>query len=46
MTKSWTVVYHCEYDVVAETEDDAIEIALEMHAELPDGVWEAIEEGN
>jgi hypothetical protein len=46
MTKSWTVLYSCEYDVVAETEDEAIELALEMHANLPDGVWEAIEEEN
>jgi hypothetical protein len=39
--KSYLVTYVCEYDVEALDEDEAIDIALEMHAHRPDGVWEA-----
>ncbi len=41
MSKVWTVFYTAEYDVIADSEDEAIELALEKHAQLPDGVWEA-----
>ena len=39
--KSYLVTYVCEYEVQALDEDEAIDIALEYHANLPDGVWEA-----
>lgn len=35
----YTVFYEAEYDVEADNDDDALQIALEMHASLPDGVW-------
>ena len=38
--KQYLVTYVCEYEVEALDEDEAIDIALEYHAELPDGVWE------
>jgi hypothetical protein len=38
--KQYLVTYVCEYEVEALDEDEAIDIALEMHAELPDGAWE------
>jgi hypothetical protein len=39
--KKYLVTYVCEYEVEALDEDEAIDIALEYHANLPDGVWEA-----
>ncbi len=39
--KNYIVTYICEYEVQALDEDEAIDIALEMHANLPDGIWEA-----
>jgi hypothetical protein len=39
--KKYLVTYVCEYDVEALDEDEAIDLALEYHAQLPDGVWEA-----
>jgi hypothetical protein len=41
MTKSWQVEYNATYWVEAETEDEAIELGIEAHAELPDGDWKA-----
>lgn len=41
--KKYVVTYVCEYDVEALDEDEAIDMALEYHAQLPDGVWEAQE---
>jgi hypothetical protein len=38
---SWQVEYNATYWVDAETEDEAIELAMEKHAELPDGDWNA-----
>jgi hypothetical protein len=40
--KTWQVEYNAAYWVEAETEDEAIELAMEKHAELPDGDWEAM----
>lgn len=38
---SWQVTYDATYWVEAETEEEAIELAIEQHAELPDGDWNA-----
>jgi hypothetical protein len=40
--KSWQVEYSAVYWVDAETEDEAIEKAMESHSDLPDGSWEAM----
>jgi hypothetical protein len=40
--KTWQVEYNAAYWVEAETEDEAIELAMEKHADLPDGDWEAM----
>ena len=42
MKKSWQVEYSAVYWVEAETEDEAIELAIESHADMPDGSWEAM----
>jgi hypothetical protein len=42
MKKTWQVEYSAAYWVEAETEDEAIELAMEQHADLPDGSWEAM----
>lgn len=41
MSKSWQVEYNATYWVEAETEDEAIELAIEQHSDLPNGDWEA-----
>ena len=38
---SWQVEYSATYWVEAETEDEAIDLAMEQHSEMPDGSWEA-----
>jgi hypothetical protein len=38
---SWQVEYNATYWVEAETEDEAIELAMEQHSDLPDGDWNA-----
>jgi hypothetical protein len=40
--KTWQVEYNAAYWVEAETEDEAIELAMEKHADFPDGDWEAM----
>ena len=40
--KKYLVTYSCEYDVEALDKDEALVIALEQHAHLPDGIWEVI----
>ncbi len=40
--KVWQVDYIATYWVEAETEDEAIEKAIEQHEDMPDGEWEAI----
>jgi hypothetical protein len=39
--KTWKVEYNATYWVEAETEDEAIDLGMEKHAELPDGDWNA-----
>jgi hypothetical protein len=39
--KSWQVEYSATYWVKAESEDEAIELAIEQHSEFPDGDWQA-----
>lgn len=41
MTKSWQVEYSATYWVEAETEEEALDLAIEQHSEMPDGSWEA-----
>jgi hypothetical protein len=41
MSPTWQVEYNATYWVEAETEDEAIELAIESHADLPNGDWEA-----
>lgn len=38
---TWQVNYIAAYWVEADTEDEAIDKAIELHADLPDGSWEA-----
>ena len=37
----WLVTYEAEYFVEADTEEEAVEFAIEEHEDLPDGIWEA-----
>jgi hypothetical protein len=39
--KTWRVEYNATYWVEAETEDEAIELGMEKHSDLPDGDWNA-----
>ncbi len=39
--KRYLVTYTAEYWVTALDEDEAIAMAIEIHEDLPDGVWEA-----
>jgi hypothetical protein len=39
--KTWQVEYSAAYWVKAETEDEAIELAIEQHSDLPNGDWNA-----
>lgn len=38
--KTWQVEYSATYWVEATSEDEAIDKAMEQHADLPDGSWE------
>lgn len=38
--KKYVVNYYASYWVEAEDEDQAIELAIECHEDLPDGFWE------
>jgi hypothetical protein len=40
--KVWQVEYSAAYWVEATSEDEAIDKAMELHADLPDGSWEAM----
>ena len=42
MTKVYQVEYNATYWVEAESEEQAIELAIEQHEQLPDGDWEAV----
>ena len=39
--KTWKVEYNATYWVQAESEDEAIDLGMEKHSELPDGDWNA-----
>ena len=39
--KTWQVEYSAAYWVEATSEDEAIEKAMEQHADLPNGDWSA-----
>jgi hypothetical protein len=39
--QTWQVEYSATYWAEAETEEQAIELAIERHAKLPDGDWSA-----
>jgi hypothetical protein len=39
--KTWQVEYNATYWVEATNEEEAIELAIESHADLPNGDWEA-----
>lgn len=39
--KKYTVKYSAEYEVEALDEDEAIDAAIEIHFDMPDGSWEA-----
>lgn len=39
--KTWQVEYTAVYWVDAETEDEAIDLAIEQHSDLPNGDWNA-----
>jgi hypothetical protein len=38
---SWQVTYEATYWVEATTEEEAIDLAIDKHFELPDGNWSA-----
>jgi hypothetical protein len=40
--KTWQVEYNAVYWVKATSEDEAIELAIESHSDLPNGDWEAM----
>lgn len=40
--KTWKVEYNATYWVEATSEDEAIDLGMEQHADLPDGSWEAM----
>ena len=38
----YQVTYQASYYVEASNEDEALDLAIEQHSELPDGSWEAV----
>jgi hypothetical protein len=40
--KTWQVEYNATYWVEATSEEEAIDKAMEQHADLPDGDWNAM----
>jgi hypothetical protein len=38
---SWQVTYEATYWVEAITKEEAIDLAIDKHSELPDGDWSA-----
>jgi hypothetical protein len=40
-TKTWQVEYSATYWVEATSEDEAIDLAIEQHSDLPNGDWSA-----
>ncbi len=42
MSKTYQVEYNAVYWVTANSEEEAIELAIEEHEQLPNGDWEAM----
>ena len=42
MKKTYQVEYQATYWVTAESEEQAIELAIEEHNDMPNGDWEAM----
>ena len=42
MGKIYQVEYNAAYWVEANSEEEAIELAIEQHSDLPNGDWEAM----
>ena len=42
MTKSYQVSYNATYWVDAESEEQAIELAIAEHEDMPNGDWDAM----
>jgi hypothetical protein len=42
--ETYQVEYNATYWVDAESEDEAIDLAMEKHADMPDGDWNAFVE--
>jgi hypothetical protein len=40
-TKTWQVEYSATYWVEATSEEEAIDLAIEQHSDLPNGDWSA-----
>jgi hypothetical protein len=40
-TKTWQVEYSATYWVEATSEEEAIDLAIEEHSDLPNGDWSA-----
>jgi hypothetical protein len=40
-TKTWQVEYSATYWVEATSEEEAIDLAIEQHSDLPNGDWNA-----
>lgn len=41
--KKYVVNYYATYWVEAEDEDEAIDLAIEQHEDMPDGTWEVVD---
>jgi hypothetical protein len=41
--KKYIVSYTAQYEVEALDEDEAVDQAIEIHFDVPDGIWEAEE---
>lgn len=42
MSKTYQVEYNAVYWVTADSEEQAIELAIEEHEQMPNGDWEAM----
>jgi hypothetical protein len=42
MSKTYQVEYNAVYWVTANSEEEAIELAIEEHEQMPNGDWEAM----
>lgn len=37
---TYLVTYTAQYEITADSEDQALSLAIEEHEEMPDGIWE------